>query len=100
MKYILGINAYHGDAAAVLLRDHELLAAAEEERFTRIKHNAGFPANAISYCLKEAAVQLRDVSHIAVSRNPSAHWLRRIAMNTKKALLHLSPRLFIHRCRP
>ena len=49
--YILGINAYHAGASACLIRDGELIAAAEEERFTRIKYCAGFPSQAIRYCL-------------------------------------------------
>ena len=51
---ILGINAYHGDSSAALIKDGYLIAAAEEERFTRIKHWAGFPKKAIEYCLQEA----------------------------------------------
>ena len=52
MTAILGINAYHGDAAAALVIDGELVAAIEEERFNRIKHWAGFPAESIRYCLE------------------------------------------------
>lgn len=81
---ILGINAYHGDAAAVLLRDGKLIAAAEEERFNRIKHSAGFPYRAIDYCLKEAAITIKDVDHIAVSRNPSANLHKKIIFMLKK----------------
>ena len=51
--YILGINAYHGDAAAAIIQDGELLAAVEEERFNRQKHCAGFPVHSIQYCLEE-----------------------------------------------
>lgn len=54
---ILGLNAYHGDAAAALVVDGELVAAAEEERFERIKHVAGFPALAAAWCLEEAGVR-------------------------------------------
>ena len=54
---ILGLNAFHGDAAAALIRDGELVAAAEEERFRRVKHWAGFPSKAITYCLREAGLQ-------------------------------------------
>ena len=50
--YILGINAYHGDSSACLLKDGNLVVAVEEERFNRIKHWAGFPAEAIKFCLK------------------------------------------------
>ena len=64
---ILGINAYHADAAACILRDGVLLAAAEEERFRRLKHWAGFPSRAIAYCLAEAKVDLGDVACVAVN---------------------------------
>ncbi|TET31811.1 MAG: carbamoyltransferase [Planctomycetota bacterium] len=71
--YILGINAYHGDAAAALLKDGILVAAAEEERFNRVKHSAGFPSRAIRYCLDEAGISARDIDHIAISRRPVTH---------------------------
>ena len=54
---ILGLNAYHADASAAIVVDGELIAAAEEERFNRIKHCAGFPKEALKYCLKEAGVR-------------------------------------------
>ena len=76
---ILGINAYHADAAACIVRDGRLVAAAEEERFRRIKHWAGFPSQAIAYCLKEAKVDLGDVTHVAVNRNGRANFLRKLA---------------------
>ena len=76
---ILGINAYHADAAACIVRDGPLVAAAEEERFRRIKHWAGFPSQAIDYCLKEAKVDLGDVTHVAVNRNGRANFLRKLA---------------------
>src|SRR5437763_314657 len=59
---ILGLNAFHGDSAAALVRDGVLLAAAEEERFRRVKHWAGFPAQSIAYCLREAGLRLSDVA--------------------------------------
>jgi carbamoyltransferase len=74
---ILGINAYHGDVSAVLVRDGELLAAVEEERFRRIKHVAGFPTEAIHACLEMGGVRPADVDHVAVSRNPKAHLWRK-----------------------
>jgi len=74
---ILGINAYHGDVSAVLVRDGELVAAVEEERFRRIKHVAGFPTEAIRSCLAMAGVDAREVQHVAVSRNPKAHLWRK-----------------------
>ncbi|OPY70877.1 MAG: Decarbamoylnovobiocin carbamoyltransferase [Syntrophorhabdaceae bacterium PtaU1.Bin034] len=70
---ILGINAYHGDSSAALLQDGRLVAAVEEERFNRIKHWAGFPAQSIKYCLQEGGVAVRDLDHIAVSFNPKAN---------------------------
>ena len=74
---ILGINAYHGDVAAVLLRDGDLVAAVEEERFRRIKHYAGFPRDAIRSCLRMAGIDAGDVDAFAVSRDPNAHLWRK-----------------------
>ena len=74
---ILGINAYHGDVAAALLRDGELVAAVEEERFRRIKHYAGFPRDAIRACLNMAGVDAHDIDAFAVSRDPHAHLWRK-----------------------
>ena len=68
VKYILGINAFHGDSAACLVRDGKLVAAAEEERFRRIKHWAGFPSQAIRYCLEEAGVGLNVVDVLALNQ--------------------------------
>ena len=75
---VLGINAYHGDAAAAIIRDGRLVAAAEEERFNRRKHCAGFPTEAIRYCLKAAGVEITDVDRIGISRDPSAHLHKKI----------------------
>jgi carbamoyltransferase len=76
--YILGINAYHGDSAACLMRDGELLAAAEEERFRRIKHWAGFPSQSIAACLAEAGITLADVEHVAINQDTHASLGRKI----------------------
>lgn len=75
---ILGLNAFHGDSSAALVRDGQLIAAAEEERFRRIKHWAGFPAQAISYCLNQAGVHLSDVDHVAVNQDSRANFIRKI----------------------
>ncbi len=75
---ILGINAYHGDASAAIVVDGQLIAAVEEERFTRVKHTAGFPAHAVRYCLEAAGVRIQEVDHIAIPRNPKARWFRKI----------------------
>ncbi|HEY2963948.1 MAG TPA: carbamoyltransferase C-terminal domain-containing protein [Pyrinomonadaceae bacterium] len=76
--YILGINAYHGDASAAIIKDGRLIAAVEEERFNRIKHCAGFPEQSIRYCLEAADVRLEDIDHIGISRDPSAHLHKKI----------------------
>ncbi len=75
---ILGISAYHGDCSSAILKDGKLVAAVEEERFTRVKHWAGFPKESINYCLKEAGVSLKDVDYIAVARDTKANFLRKI----------------------
>src|SRR5437667_7965921 len=69
---ILAINAYNGNASAAIVCDGRLIAAVEEERFNRVKYAAGFPAQAIRYCLKEAGLTLADIDHVAVPRNPYA----------------------------
>jgi carbamoyltransferase len=76
---ILGLNAFHGDSSAALVRDGKLVAAAEEERFSRVKHWAGFPSQSIAYCLREARLRLGDVEHLAVNQDGHAHRLRKIA---------------------
>jgi carbamoyltransferase len=73
MTAILGLNAYHGDAAAALVVDGELVAAAEEERFNRIKHVAGFPILAAAWCLAEGGITPQQLDHVAVSRDPRAN---------------------------
>jgi len=76
--YILGINAYHGDAAAAIVKDGRLIAAAEEERFNRCKHSAGFPVHAIRYCLGAAGIGVEELDHVGISRDPSAHLHKKI----------------------
>src|SRR4051812_1972889 len=75
--YILGINIYHADVSAVLIRDGELIAALEEERFRRVKHYAGFPAMAIRRCLEIAGIEGKEIGAIAVSRSPRANILKK-----------------------
>ena len=67
---ILGISAYYHDSAAALMRDGELVAAAQEERFTRKKHDPGFPRHAIEYCLQETGQSLADIDHIVFYDKP------------------------------
>jgi carbamoyltransferase len=68
--YILGISAFYHDSAACLLKDGEIIAAAQEERFTRKKHDAGFPHNAILYCLKEAGIAAKDIDNVVFYEKP------------------------------
>jgi carbamoyltransferase len=81
---ILGLNAYHGDAAAALVVDGELVAAAEEERFNRVKHVAGFPSLAAAWCLSEAGLKPSDLDHVAIGRNPRAN----IGAKLRRTLRH------------
>lgn len=69
---IIGINAYHADASAAIFVNGKMIAATEEERFTRIKHWAGFPAKAIQFCLQEAGVGFEAVDFFAIGRDPNA----------------------------
>jgi carbamoyltransferase len=75
---ILGINIYHGDAAACIFKDGNLIAAAEEERFNRIKHSAGMPINSIIFCLKSLNIEIHQVDYITVNRNPKLRLLNKI----------------------
>jgi len=77
--YILGINAYHADGSAVLLRDGELVVALEEERFRRIKHWAGFPTETIRKCLEIGGITGAELDHVAISRDPRANLFRKAA---------------------
>lgn len=76
---VLGINAYHGDASAALVKEGQLIAAVEEERFNRIKHWAGFPSQSIQYCLDVAGLSIQDIEHVAISFNPRANLAKRLA---------------------
>ncbi len=67
---ILGISCYYHDAGAALVRDGELIAAAEEERFNRKKHYNGFPEKAIEYCLSEGGIDVDEVDHIGFYEKP------------------------------
>lgn len=96
MTIILGINAFHGDAAACLVRNGDMLAAAEEERFRRVKHWAGFPEQAIRWCLQEANLALAQVDHIAVNHDPRSHWRRKVAFALGQ---RPDPRLILERLR-
>ncbi|MDA7931146.1 carbamoyltransferase [Akkermansiaceae bacterium] len=83
MTAIIGINAYHGDASASLVIDGQLVAAVEEERFNRIKHWAGFPAESIRWCLEQGGVKAADLDHVAISFDPRANFRKRLAFVAK-----------------
>ena len=68
--YILGISAFYHDSAACLIKDSEIIAAAQEERFTRKKHDAEFPTHAIQYLLEEAGIASRKIDNIVFYEKP------------------------------
>lgn len=86
---ILGLNAYHGDSSACIVRDGELIVAVEEERFRRIKHWAGFPREAIKYCLAKANAEVQHIDCIAVNRNPKVHFMKKTLFAVKGLSLKL-----------
>ncbi len=96
MTYVLGLNAFHADAAACLVKDGELIAAVEEERFRRIKHWGGFPSESIRYCLAEAGIELGDVEHVAVNSDNRANRWRKLAYVLTSGV---SPRYVLNRLR-
>ncbi|HMA21018.1 MAG TPA: carbamoyltransferase C-terminal domain-containing protein [Gemmatimonadaceae bacterium] len=87
--YILGINAYHADGSAVLLRDGELVVAIEEERFRRIKHWAGFPTQTVRKCLEIAGIDGSQIEHVAISRDPKANFFRKASFALRNRM-HVS----------
>ena len=68
--HILGISAFYHDSAAALLRDGEIVAAAQEERFTRKKHDAGFPKKAVEFCLQTAGIKAQDLDYVSFYDKP------------------------------
>ncbi len=85
--YTLGLNAYHGDAAAAIYKGTELIVASEEERFRRVKHWAGLPIEAIWFCLREAGIDLQEVEVVAVSRDPYAKLSEKIWYALKSGMI-------------
>ena len=96
MAVILGLNAFHGDSSACLVRDGRLVACAEEERFRRVKHWSGMPSEAIRYVLREGGLKLADVEHVALNRDPGVNNFRRVAYALRRLP---SPRLVLNRLR-
>ena len=95
MSYILGLNSYHADSSAALIKDGKLVAAAEEERFNRVKHWSGFPAEAVKYCLKAGGITARELDYICINRNPRANLLKKIGyvIRRRPSLASLKDRL-------
>lgn len=92
--FVLGLNAYHGDSSAAILKDGQVIAAVEEERFRRIKHWAGLPTESIKYCLEVAGINYGDLRHIAINLDPKVNHGRRLL----HVLRHLpSPKLILAR---
>lgn len=81
---ILGLNAFHADSAACVVRDGKLVAAAEEERFRRVKHWAGFPTEAIKWCLSEAGVSIGDIDQLALNQDTRANMWKRAEYLARK----------------
>jgi carbamoyltransferase len=78
MTVILGINAFHADSAAAIIKDGRILGAVEEERFRRIKHCAGFPTESIKWCLQDSGISFQEITDICINTNPKAHRIRKI----------------------
>ena len=76
--YILGINAYHGDSAACLIKDGIVICATEEERFRRVKHWAGFPSLSIRFCLEHSQISFHDIDYITISRDTKANFYKKL----------------------
>ena len=76
--FILGLNAYHADSSACLTKDGKVLFAAEEERFVREKHYAGFPLNAIKFCLNSANIDLSSIELISLNKKPNNRIFKKI----------------------
>jgi carbamoyltransferase len=93
---ILGLNAYHADSAAALVVDGEIVGAVEEERFNRLKHWAGFPQQAIDWCLAEAGLAIADIDHVAVNQDVRANLAARVGYAIRR---RPSPQLLLERLR-
>jgi len=91
--YILGLNINHADTSAALFQDNNLIAAAEEERFVRVKHYSKFPFNSIRYCLSEAKINMSQVNFVTINSNPLKSFFKKICytfLNPKSIKVGLS----------
>ena len=82
-SYILGLNFLHSDTSACIFKNGKLIAAAEEERFTRLKHTSNFPINAINFCLNEAEIKFSDIDTVTINSNPFASFQKKILFTLK-----------------
>ena len=80
---ILGLNVFHADTSACILKNDKIVVAVEEERFTRIKHFTGFPKNSIDFCLKETSLKLEDIDHICVNFNNNYNFKEKFLFSLK-----------------
>ena len=80
---ILGINYYQNDSSACLIKNGELVAAAEEERFVRIKHFSGFPKNSMEFCLDYGKIKISEVDYVALNYNPNSNFKEKITYSLK-----------------
>ena len=81
--YLIGLNFLHSDSSACIFKNGELVAAAEEERFSRIKHTSKFPVKSIKFCLKEAGINLSELNTITINSNPLSSLSRKIFFTLK-----------------
>ena len=80
---IVGLNFFHADTSSAIIIDNKLIAAAEEERFSRIKHFSGFPVKSLNFCLKEARLKIDDVDYISVNTNPYYNFFSKLKFSLK-----------------
>ena len=83
---VLGLNYKHGDASACIIKDGQLLFAAEEERFSKIKNCSQFPINSIKFCLRSSGIKIQDVNYIAINSNTKYNFFNKLIYSIKNAL--------------
>ena len=93
--YIIGLNAFHADSSAALLKDGVIIFATEEERFERIKHWAGLPLKSIQFCLDSENIKITDIESICIGRDPKAKFLKKVSFLLKNPLIFYN--LFLQR---
>lgn len=92
--YILGISSFYHDSAACLIKDGEIIAAAQEERFTRVKHDSNFPSNAIKFCLHQAKIDSKEISNVVFYEKPLIKFERLL-----ETYLAFAPKGFVSFCK-